>query len=377
MPDESGGLEVSLRAALDQAGPELRAVVVSALAGLAASLRAGARLAGQADPAAGLCEELARTLDDFPETEAPPRAAEPRVVPAGPAVPQLGGLAREFAADPAVTRFLGVSPRLGDADAEIWRRLWLACLRLPAAEAARWREQAARACDAARAEGDAGAWRELPAAAGERVLVAATPGVRGLRETPGEPVDADVAAAMSTAGEHRFAALAVVATQVLRMAEEDPEVCHCLEAMKVDGLQPLAAAPVRAEYRDHLLIRLRQLSKAGDPESALRALWRVDEALCSVVHFPPAAPDSWWGGLTVRSRRVLKDTAWQLQERSADVDVKVPDRQGYQEVEDLTGPRDIGLRVPSGQIGQVLAWVRTYLRVGSVVEPGRVIFVRE
>jgi hypothetical protein len=276
-----------------------------------------------------------------------------------------------------VTRFLGLSPRLGDADAEIWRRLWLACLRLPAAEASRWRERAGVVRGTLPAASEAGGWRELPAAGGDATLVAPAPGVTGLREAPGEPVDADVAAALGAPGQRPFAALAVVATQVLRMTEEDAEVCHCLEAMRVDGLQPLAAADVRAEYRTHLLRRLRQLSEAGDPEAALRALWRVDEALCSVVHFPPAAPDSWWGTLAERSRRLLKDLAWDLQERSLDVDVKVPDRQSYQAVEDLTGRRDIGLRVPSGEIGQVLAWVRTYLRVGAVAEPGRVIFVRE
>jgi hypothetical protein len=375
MSGATEGLDARLRAALDRAGPELRAVVVTAVAGLAASLRAGARLAGETDPAAALCEELADALDDL-------EGAAPRVLPAVAAVPaaappRLGGLARDFAADPAVTRFLGPSPRLGDADAEIWRRLWLACLRLPAAEAARWRERAARAGDAAAAASDAGDWRELPAAGGATTLVAPALGVTGLREAHAGPVDADVAAALDNRAQHRFAPLAVVATQVLRMAEEDAEVCHCLEAMKVGGLQPLAAADVRDEYRAHLLRRLRQLSEAGDPEAVLRALWRVDEALCSVVHFPPAAPDSWWGALAERSRRLLKDMAWELQERSLDVEVKVTDRQGYQAVEDLTGRRDIGLRVPSGQIGQVLAWVRTYLRVGSVVEPGRVIFVRE
>src|SRR5690606_36847461 len=99
----------------------------------------------------------------------------------------------------------------------------------------------------------------------------------------------------------------------------------------------------------------------------LDALVRLHEALCSVVHLPPAPDDSWWGEQRLACNEALAEAAADTPEGS----VRFPPAR-YRSVEGLTR-HDIPIELPR-RSGQVLACVRAWSRIDGSVNPGRVIY---
>src|SRR5262249_15618836 len=96
--------------------------------------------------------------------------------------------------------------------------------------------------------------------------------------------------------------------------EHDPSLSHCLKSVFRFGLSPLTGEQ-RQRYSAELL-RLWQRLRMDGAEARdwtprqraneqLRTLLGLDEALHSLVHQPPAAPDSWWDRLMGQARQTL------------------------------------------------------------------------
>ncbi|GII87617.1 hypothetical protein Ssi03_56070 [Sphaerisporangium siamense] len=382
-----GGLEERLRAVLDGPDSPLTALARAVLTGTQAALASGAGAAGPGDPAraacAALADELAALLAGAPAIPSAAHSMAPSIaLSVAPAEPHdrgsgpLAELAHAFMADPRVAAYLGRSSVVKHADVDTWRALWTACLRLDPAVADEWRDRA-RAIRDERLNGAGPAtWLELPGAV-PRVLVEPAPALAtpGIREAPGGPRDPDVAEALGPDGDD---GLAVLATQVVRIAQVDPTTCHALEGLRTSGLHPLDDPRTWNAYRTELHRRLGALAGAepGTP-AALRAHRLVDEALCSIVHRPPAHPASWWGGVADRSRRLLEEHVLRARATGVDAEVKVLEIRPYADLQGYTGNRDIAYRAGDPRSGEILACLRTWLRVGEDRLPGRVIYGRE
>jgi hypothetical protein len=364
-------------------GPSpLQLLVSSVLTGAWAALRAGLENAPEDDPGRDRAEQLAAWLSE--SVDGPPAPAAPAVSVAGPADGEFAAafskVLRRFGSDERVRRQLGGRPAAcaGPVSAATWRAFWLACLRLDANLAERWRRYGADAANLASAAGEP-EWTELPVGADTpiRTLLPPAPtlGVAGIRVRPGAPADpalGDVSA-LPEAG--------FLVQRVLALQEVDCELCHALEGLRVSGIHPLSdpddPAPA-AEFRGEVLRRLGDTTRRGsDRLACLQALYRLDEAICSAVHQPPAHPDSWWGGLAAASRRLLRQTAAEAGRGGVPAEVRPLELLPYADLRHYTAGRNVAYRVPRDQVGMVLACLRTWMETDGQVYPGRVIWGSE
>jgi hypothetical protein len=161
---------------------------------------------------------------------------------------------------------------------------------------------------------------------------------------------------------------------VTGLAGLDGQLHHCLESLTHRGTLPLRAQEHRDAYQHEILQRLTRFARAPqDSPTALRAALAVDEALCSVVHLPPAAPGSWWAEVAETSQRTVLALRRRVQGAGADVDVKALAPAAYRDARQHTGGNDIPLDA-GGRKGQVLAGLRLWARIDGRELPGRVVY---
>ncbi|MFI8992681.1 hypothetical protein [Streptomyces sp. NPDC053542] len=319
------------------------------------------------DPGAASCREALHELDELlAHRREEPGVALAAETPKSRAGDELATLAGELATSGEAADYLGPLAVPAAADvARLWRWFHLTLLRLPRPYADRWRERArvmgARAGCAGRER-----WTEWPALEEEHLLVPPLPehDVPGLRivgegRTSAVPAPADK--------------YAVLAQWVTGLAAMDEQLHHGLESLTHRGLLPLQEAEHRNAYVRELNGRIDRLARqAGDSPAALRAALAVDEAVCSVVHLPPAAPGSWWAELAQASQRIVLDLRRRARERGADVAVEVL-APSYKEARQRTGGNDIPLDA-GGRTGQVLAVLRLWASVEGRELRGRVVY---
>ncbi|BCJ39519.1 hypothetical protein GCM10010168_62330 [Actinoplanes ianthinogenes] len=207
-----------------------------------------------------------------------------------------------------------------------------------------------------------GLWDDVRSLGEREILFPYDPstGRPGLRLDPSAPLPADLVSAFGQ--EHP---LVVLAAQVLAVAERDGELVDLLPTR--DGMaagrfdQPATVEGYRAE----LLERMQRYGRAADPRERLFALLDVDEALCSVVHRPPAAPGTWWAGLTTRVRDEVFRAA------AAVPGARVTELSGR--FADLASGMTRDDAAMIGPPGMVLGCLRLWASVDGRTSPGRVI----
>ncbi|GHA27513.1 hypothetical protein GCM10010329_58450 [Streptomyces spiroverticillatus] len=347
----------------------LRAQLVGVRAALAEVLEALPE-----DPGAAAGREALRELDAVLERQEPEGAAAVDAYAPTRAreTHALAGLAAELVASPEASNYLG--PLTVPAETEavfLWRWFHLTLLRLPAAQAHRWRERAARLAPGPEAQA-AGQWVQWRALNRAWDLVPPLPdsGAPGLRIAADEQATADPspAADLSPAAVYE-----VLADWVTGLAAYDTELHHCLEVLTHRGLLPLHEAGHRKAYEQELRHRIARLARQPqDSPEALRAALAVDEALCSVLHLPPAAPGSWWAEVAGTSQHTVLELRRRVRGRGADVAVEVP-APHYRDARQRTGGNDIPLDA-GGLKGQVLAVLRLWARVEGQEMRGRVVY---
>ncbi|MEV0441234.1 hypothetical protein AB0I84_43225 [Streptomyces spectabilis] len=318
-----------------------------------------------------------------PQDPLEPVPAKPSVRPSPHADVELAALAAELTRSQECATFLGplAAPEADDT-AALWRWFQLTLLRLPSAYATRWRARAADLAVAARAAPEE-RWDEWRALDGVEVVLPPLPraGVTGVRLGAAGPLaDWAVTAAggvhgvLPASGDRSPLALCVVLSGwVAELASRDGQLHHCLESVAHRGVVPLCDADARATYRQELAQRLGRLARQtpGSPEE-LRAALAVDEALCSVLHLPPAAPGSWWARVAEASQRMVLELRRRVRDNGGDVAVQVL-APTYREARRRTGGNDIPLDA-GGRKGQVLAGLRLWASVEGRELPGRVVY---
>jgi hypothetical protein len=367
------GLRVTLQALLeaspDDPGAAACAGALGELAALTARPGPAARSAAIQVPVAGRAERS---------------ASGPADAAAAAAHAQLADLAAALADSKEATDYLG-SPRVpaDSAPGTLWDWYHLMLLRLPTARARQWEARALKLDIARQDEQTAAAeqweeWPLLPQAAEASVLIPALPalGVTGIRlAAAGAPDDwACKAAGLDVPGKAPSplaAQGAVLGTWIAHLAARDPLLSHVLENLTVSGLRPLAEPRERRAYLDELARRLaRAAEQTAAPADRLRAALALDEALCSVIHVPPAADKSWFGAIGRMSELLVLALSRDLREDGVDVRVDVPAVM-YADARRQTR-NDIPLGV-GGEVGQVLAVLKLWSRIDGKEYRGRVV----
>ncbi|MGX1660833.1 hypothetical protein [Streptomyces sp. NPDC055366] len=390
----------ALRALCLTPGSRLGTVARAQLAGLHTTLDELLRVWPD-DPGAEQCRAALREVEKLLASEGEESreetpaftGARPVAVPArGPAGPdaaadaELLPLCGELVSSPETSEYLGPLRAPTTADTST-RWLWLhtTLLRLPAAYATKWRERAQLSAAFAAADPADERWIEWWAYDREQVLVPplsrfGAPGVRlnaaGVR--PDWALDAAEAAWVPPAvGAEDRAPLEVwvqLAGWVAELARLDGQLHHCLESLTHRGTLALHTPEHLGAYRHEVSQRLTRLARAPrDSPAELRAALAVDEALCSVIHLPPAAPGSWWAEVAETSQRAVLGLRRRVQGSGSDVEVKALAPSAYRDARQRTGGNDIPLDA-GGRKGQVLAGLRLWARVEGRELPGRVVY---
>lgn len=342
----------------------LAALAAAGLDGLRGTLRAAldALPSDKGAPAcAALLDDLDRLLAEKGSRGAgvvPPagtRVPPVPVVPPRPVVSPVRELAQELAVSAEVADFApgAVPPGPEEANAEERVRRWfhLTLLRLPDRHAAVWRDRAAAVVPAPAAE----SWRELAGWSDEVLLPPAgdgRPGLRTVRAKSLEPAD--------------------LTALVLALADYDEALCLLLDKVYTGGSERLADPAVLRAYQGELTRRLDLLGRSTpDSTARLRAAVAVDEAVCSVTHLPPGAPDSWWHRLARESHTASLDLSRRLRAAGRNVETVLPARP-YGRARAHTQGDDVRLLL-GGRPGDTLTCLRLWLRVDDQVFPGRVV----
>ncbi|WP_062343982.1 hypothetical protein [Herbidospora yilanensis] len=338
-------LEETLRAVLAQTGTAPAALTRGFLAGLRTALD-GLPGPGTADLAADLDAVLAA-----PAPEQPVAA----VTAASPLRESLLGLAERIAPG---------STAPSHDEGTLWTAVHLNALRLSRREADLVRRAAEEVAVRSGARpGKPGAAVTLHGPKDERLIPALK--VDGRVVAPGLAVSGG--GAPKTAGSVP-AEMATFAAMIPVLAELDPGLHHCLQTLEFSGLRGLAEPAARTGYVGHLNNRLEEVaSQRRHSGPWLESVVRLHEALCSVVHLPPAPEDSWWGEWRAACNDALSDAALD----SGAGTVKFPPGR-YRSADDLTR-HDIAIHYPE-RPGQVLACVRAWSSVHGIETPGRVIY---
>ncbi|WP_207819058.1 hypothetical protein [Streptomyces sp. VRA16 Mangrove soil] len=338
-----------------------RSLCGTATAAAVDALRATLRAALDAAPDDPGAPAGARLLAGLDALRGAPAAdgAWPRLRPGSPERPAAAGLAEpaaELAKSAAVEDYApgAVPPSAAGPDDEDRLRRWyhLTLLRLPERHAAPFRRRAAQLDPP-----PPGRWHELPGRYDEELLPPAPEGRAGLRtrRTPGG------------AGLRELSRIA------LRIGEFDASLCHLLEGLWTGGSALLCDPDVRDAYAAELDRRLDAVDRTADatPER-VRALVRAAEAVCSVVHLPPAPPTSWWYRYAEDATGIVLDAARTAHAAGHDVEVFLP-AGPYREARRHTQTDDVRLTA-GGRPGDTLACLRLWLRAGDQVFPGRVVY---
>jgi hypothetical protein len=244
-------------------------------------------------------------------------------------------------------------------DAEIWAALHWHLLRASEEVAREWRGKAARAAEAAGA-------RVVPATAPGPPLPATEELVPGL-------AGAIVAPGLRGAGPAAADPLAVVATAAAACAwfagSNLPGLRHALRSVRLFEVVPLEPPGHAAAYQAEVDRRREVLLAAArtpGPE-LLKALLDVDEAVQSLLPWPPPAAGSWWGRWRRQARDAVRDAR-----RAANLSGQIRLLAGrFSEIHQLTADN---LPVEYGTPGEVVVCLRQHATVGGEELKGRVLY---
>ncbi|GIH72504.1 hypothetical protein [Sphaerimonospora thailandensis] len=371
-----GTFDEHARAVLSVADGRAAPLVRAFLTGL----RAGLDDLPTGEPGRDDAEALAAVIGDLLDVRSRTANADPVAEGTAVASPTTDALRAELLSlRETVARRVGEASIGEPADdlARVWATLHLSALRLPRDEAEAVRQEAE---DLARQRGS------TVAEASPTATSTATTTVHGVRDEVLVPelwLDRRVQApglALSPRGkllrelprpaaaEEVVRPLFALAGQILVLIEQDPRLHHCLQVIEFSGLRSLAATAERREFAEHLNRRSRAVTEAVPFTGPwLDALVRLHEALCSVVHLPPAPDDTWWGERRLTCNEALAAGA----DLTPGGSVKFPPAR-YAAAAGLTR-QDISLQLPR-RSGQVLVCVKAWSRVDGDVNPGRVIY---
>jgi hypothetical protein len=271
----------------------------------------------------------------------------------------LASLAEAAEADPRLRAEVGPLSLPRADDAGIWTALHWHLLRASEDVAREWRGKAERAAEAA-------GTRVVPATAAgpplpetEELVPGLTgaivaPGLRGSGPTTADPLSA----------------LAAVAAACSWFAGSSlPGLRHALRSVRLFEVVPLDEPGHAAAYRAEVDRRREVLLAAArtpGPE-LLKALLDADEAVQSLLPWPPPAAGSWWGRWRRQARDAVRDAR-----RAANLPGQVRLLAGrFAAVHQLTAD---SLPVEHGTPGEVVVCLRQYATVGGEELKGRVLY---
>jgi hypothetical protein len=271
----------------------------------------------------------------------------------------LGALADAAEADPRLQAEAGPLSLPRTDDVSIWTDLHWHLLRAAEETACEWRAKAAGAADSAGARLVPATGTGPPLSPDEEFVpgLAGAITVGGVRGTSGRPGADPMAVLLNAAAVSGW--FAESGTPGLRHALRN------VRRFEVGSLAQGQGAAYRAEVERRRGVLLAEVGNPG--AGLLRALLDLDEAVQSLLPWPPPAPNSWWG----RWRRLAREAVREAR-RAVPVSCQIRPLAGrFAEVHHLTAD---SLPVEVGTPGEVVVCLRQYATVGGEELLGRVLY---
>ncbi|MGK7901679.1 MAG: hypothetical protein AB4352_09730 [Hormoscilla sp.] len=381
------------------------------LNGLRAQLRE-AKNKDATDPGINECEELLRELDSLlepplepveesKETDPPPEEESPfeespfekspseespfeedeypfDPVPQPPGELKLSRLRSTLIEDQKLLEYVGKVELSDSEDALLWNEVQRLLLRVPAREADSWQELAMSLAQSVGASENRRSLVKLPFSRDEVIYPGLTGEVKaqGLRFSTKKAIDR-LLTEDKLEGELYF--LGCVVDICLKFMEMDPNLHHALKTVNQFGVISLNEESQneksqKDKYSEALIERFGRAvaaEKTADPVKILRGRLDLDEAIHSLVYYPPADRFSWWGKLQQQARDPLQ----QLADRARQAGHQVQVRSLWGSYANVYSRSKDNLELDSGGTpGEVSACLRVYAKIDSEVLPGRVLF---
>jgi hypothetical protein len=340
------------------------------------------------DPGRGQLQTLAADLETLIErdgsTAAPPLLPDvpcerPATgVLASPSYgPRLRPLVAAIAKDERFAEQLIRSPVPSGSDADIWNGIHQMLLCAPPHLAQEWRRRSQEFAEENGGRLDEWAALVLPLPQDEAIYPGVTGEIRapGLRSAPSAALDPRIEPPLGEQLRH----LAGITSSCLWFSEHGAQLHHCLKAVFRFGLTPLAGEQ-RERFVAELLRRWARVQSAPDGPSGsdsrthfkdrLKALLDLDEALHSLLHLPPAAPDSWWGRLLSQARETLFQARNQAIQAGCTVHLQLLGGS----FADINRLAPDSLQVDFGVPGEISACLRVWARIDGEELKGRVLY---
>jgi hypothetical protein len=350
------------------------------LSGIIVGSNAVAGMAGEAT--AWLTSSGAPSSTSLLQDERPAPVASLRPAGGVPAGGSLESFYRSFYDDAGVREAVGgrggTAPSgVGEAPRTAWKSAQLQILRLPAESAGVWRSQLWPLRSAPGPEGNRATWTLVRGDREEDLVRPWGPGEPGVGASPSAPLHPRLGALLRDGAEASRSAitkLVPLVSNIFTMAEIDPALKVCLEAISSRSMEPLDPSALR-DWQDELIDRMSCHLSQEDPFSpeGVGALLRVDEAVHGVAHLPVATRNSWWECTQSSVRAIVKEHV-----RSADgmgTKARCFCPEGVYSSVVCHTRQDQDLKVDrGGKPGHVLLCLRMWSEVAGQEVPGRVIF---
>jgi hypothetical protein len=285
---------------------------------------------------------------------------------------QLRELVDSFYADHVVRTYVG-QPEATDHTGTTWKAVHLALLRLPPKDATVWRDRLKSL-----ARHPAAGARLIPSLTQTRTLVPAWSGGGQWQidlDTTA-PLDPEVAEALNHPdhGDGERWAVGVLASQALALSRVDQTLYDLASYAARGALVQLSDDSSWRTYERTMVTRLHGYARESDDPGRLRELILVDEALRSLVHMPPVAPDSWWEGLREQSHKQIQQLATTIRNQGGDAVVTNISGEYQQALAHrLCDPGEDRLIKDPDRAGTIISCLRLFSQIDGERSPGRVL----
>lgn len=275
--------------------------------------------------------------------------------------------------DRELSSYIGIDQFNSTNDADLWNEMQLLLLRVPQDTANIWRERILKRASELGATEDKRSIRKLPFIRTEDIYSGLSGCVKtsGLRLSNQANFEQRLMLKETQSKELNF--LAGVVSTCLKLIELDSSLHHALKSVDRFAVRSLNSESERANYVEELIERFHRVHATvdADPAIALRARLDLDEAIHSLIYYPPADRYSWWGKMQQEVRHTLDQGIEKA--RQAGYQVQIRSLWGiYADV--YTYSKD-DLQLKTGGIpGEVSACLRVYAKINDEVLLGRVIF---
>ena len=331
------------------------------LMGLRTQLIAAIELTPE-DPGVKEAQELLNILDALLEELPPLEPQKTNVLE--PSNMKLQSLAQELQSDPDLVPYLGTISFSSNNDSQLWGDIQRLFLRLPENLAKFWQQRSLKQAISLGASENKRSLIKLDYIESSLIY----PGLKG------EIAARGLYLVKKSDDEGTLAHLEKIVNICRKFTESDPCLYHALKSVDRFGIKSLSQPLEKSKYIKALQESWQRVQITANEDNSvlsLQARLDLDEAIHSLIYFPPVDRYSWWGKLQQEARSTLLTAVETTRQQGHKVDIR-PLWGNYADIYQWS--QDDLLVEGRRTKGEVCACLRVYCQINNDKLPGRVLY---